>query len=761
MIRFNMSALLGRLRKRLFGQTTVSPRDRPALAVTRLEDREVPAVYLIPTGGNAVDTVLVAGNQTGLSVAFDSSPTAITAGNVSFGNNSIALNTTTTDYGPNWLTSLRDVERTNGSTFVSVALTPYFSGAEAAATFVVTGNAPNGNEIESMAGLSTYVGNTNNGQAVFTRGGDGKLYFPQPSGPDYVLTPNLGASTIVVRAENSEDGSRLITRNYVNGQPASTFSAFTISGSAATGNAAIASQYNFQSPVGYTLYNVDYGYGAALGAVNVPGTSHYAMTLYNGNSGVPVQTVPGDLQASGVNLGYVEEIPTTGNMERNIYAIAKNSTGQALLAEIPISIISDQIPVGQFASWEVQSMAIAGDTVYFVIRSDPGQPNLFGHYLVSVPASTITSLSTTNINGSVYQWLPYGGLPTVPPTVPPPPSGGEVSTPYAVGGPNGVTVYDANGVPIQTLNPFGGSGGSPRVATGDFNGDGIMDLAIGQGPTRDVTPRDPSTVIVLAGPNYTQKLHESDPFGDFVGGVFLAAGDVNNDGRADLAITPDVSGGPRVRVWSGVGFVGGSSFTQINDFFGIEHPEFRGGARAAIGDINNDGFGDLAISAGFGGGPRIAVWDGKGLVQFTDPTRRKLRGDFFAYEDTLRNGAFVAIADLNGDGFSELITGAGPGGGPRVSAFDGRDMTETGSLDRFVDFFAGDPNARNGVTVARTKTNLGRNLPGDDLVTGALKIPTSTRSVYIGTTLIGNPFPQAVSSELVNTIDESRFIYVG
>jgi hypothetical protein len=37
----------------------------------------------------------------------------------------------------------------------------------------------------------------------------------------------------------------------------------------------------------------------------------------------------------------------------------------------------------------------------------------------------------------------------------------------------------------------------------------------------------------------------------------------------------------------------GEQFTQIDDFFGIDDPNFRGGARAAVGDIDHDGAGDL------------------------------------------------------------------------------------------------------------------------------------------------------------------------
>src|SRR5207247_3940184 len=137
------------------------------------------------------------------------------------------------------------------------------------------------------------------------------------------------------------------------------------------------------------------------------------------------------------------------------------------------------------------------------------------------------------------------------------------------------------------------------------------------------------------------------PFGDkFTGGVFVGAGDVNGDFRPDLVITPDKSGGARIRIYNG------TDFSTLADFIGIidgnNKPDtaFRGGARAAIGDINGDGFGDVVVAAGSGDGPRIATFSGKNLGLNGGP---KLFGDFLAFEATLRNGSFVAVGDVNGD----------------------------------------------------------------------------------------------------------------
>src|SRR5207253_6284505 len=145
----------------------------------------------------------------------------------------------------------------------------------------------------------------------------------------------------------------------------------------------------------------------------------------------------------------------------------------------------------------------------------------------------------------------------------------------------------------------------------------------------------------------------------FLGGVYVAAGDVTGDGVPDVIVTPDLGGGPRVRV-----FDGANRFAQVADFFGIDDPNFRSGARAAVGDVNGDGTGDLVVAAGFQGGPRVATFDGRSL---SSGTPRTLFNDFFAFEQTLRNGVFIAAGDVDGDGLADLIAGGGPGGGPRVT----------------------------------------------------------------------------------------------
>jgi hypothetical protein len=307
--------------------------------------------------------------------------------------------------------------------------------------------------------------------------------------------------------------------------------------------------------------------------------------------------------------------------------------------------------------------------------------------------------------GTPGQLQPIGSatLQLIPPVIQPP-SAPSLSTAYAFGqDAGGTSLVGAAGGVDSNLTAFPGFSGGVRVAVADFNQDGEADLVVGTGPGA------PTRIRIIDGVTQTD-LFSVQPFEPaFTGGVFVSAGDLTGDGVPDLIVTPDEGGGPRVQVYDG------KTFAKVADFFGIDDPKFRGGARTAVGDINGDGVPDLIVAAGFGGGPRLAVYDGKSA---TSGRPVRLFNDFFVFEQTLRNGVFVTAGDLNGDGFADVIVGGGPGGGPRVLALSGKDLTTSGSANpvQLANFFAGDPTSRGGVRVAA------KDLDGDnraDLVTGA------------------------------------------
>lgn len=277
---------------------------------------------------------------------------------------------------------------------------------------------------------------------------------------------------------------------------------------------------------------------------------------------------------------------------------------------------------------------------------------------------------------------------------------------FAVGTSTGVNVYGTSGQLVTTSRPLNpGTNSSTRVALVDVNGDGVPDLIAGSGP--GVAP----LVTITDGVTGAQ-LASIQPFEvTFLGGVNVAAGDITRDGRAEVVVTPDQGGGPVVAIYDGASLAAGRT-VQLARFFGINDSNFRGGARAGLGDLNADGTPDLIISAGYGGGPRIAVYDG---VAARSNRASALIGDFFAFEQSLRNGAYVTSADLDSDGYADVIVGAGPGGGPRVTVYSGKELL-VNRRTISADFFAGLTTLRGGIRVAATDVD---NDGKPDIVTGS------------------------------------------
>ena len=298
---------------------------------------------------------------------------------------------------------------------------------------------------------------------------------------------------------------------------------------------------------------------------------------------------------------------------------------------------------------------------------------------------------------------------------------------------------------LALIAAFGNTNVNVRTAVGDVNGDGIEDTVLVTGPGTAIR-----LAAISGADNTTVLIPAFDPFGgNFTGGGFVSVGDFDNDGRSDVVVSPDQGGGPRVTVFSLA--ADGSVQTRVN-FLGIEDPNFRGGARTAVGDVNADGIADLAVAAGFQGGPRIALYTGATL--FSNPTNR-LVGDFLAFDASLRNGSYVTIGDVNGDGYGDLYFGAGPGGAPRILGVSGQALianTATALAAPISSFFlAGNAANRGGVRVATT------DMDGDklaDLVAGTGEGQASFARVYSGTSLVVaaepggfqdlNPFSSAV-----------------
>src|SRR5205085_7608413 len=165
-----------------------------------------------------------------------------------------------------------------------------------------------------------------------------------------------------------------------------------------------------------------------------------------------------------------------------------------------------------------------------------------------------------------------------------------------------------------------------------------------------------------AAPSALDPVRSWDPFGaTFSGGTFVACGDFDGDGRADVVATRAGGGAARVMIYSGADVANPKATLAAKaDFDGIADPAFTGGCHAAVGNLNPDGIPDLVVGAGPTGGPRVAGFDGASIRAHWGATKppAKLFNDFFAGDPTNRDGVHVAVGDLDGDGYGEVLAGS-------------------------------------------------------------------------------------------------------
>src|SRR5581483_2523314 len=132
-------------------------------------------------------------------------------------------------------------------------------------------------------------------------------------------------------------------------------------------------------------------------------------------------------------------------------------------------------------------------------------------------------------------------------------------------------------------------------------------------------------------------------------------------------------GGPHVNVFSG------PDLSVIDSFFAFD-ANFGGGVNVAAGDVDGDSRPDIIVGAGAGGGPHVKAFSGTDL---------SLRASFFAYGANFAGGVRVAVADVNGDGFGDVITAPGTGLGPTVEAFDVVPLSQVKTFAAFDPAFLG------------------------------------------------------------------------
>jgi hypothetical protein len=162
------------------------------------------------------------------------------------------------------------------------------------------------------------------------------------------------------------------------------------------------------------------------------------------------------------------------------------------------------------------------------------------------------------------------------------------------------------------------------IAVGDFDGDGKADLAIANSSSNTVT-------ILLGNGDGTFNQAPSQPTGNYP--ISIAVGDFNGDGIPDLAVANEYTSTVTILLGNGDG-----TFAQVASPATGMYPR-----SVAVGDFNGDGIPDLAVGNEISNSVTILLGNGDGT--FTPaPVSPPTGTDPFS----------IAVADFNGDGIEDL-----------------------------------------------------------------------------------------------------------
>ncbi|MGD0796811.1 MAG: FG-GAP-like repeat-containing protein [Acidobacteriaceae bacterium] len=174
----------------------------------------------------------------------------------------------------------------------------------------------------------------------------------------------------------------------------------------------------------------------------------------------------------------------------------------------------------------------------------------------------------------------------------------------------------------SAVSPATGSG-PISIAVGDFNGDGIPDLAVASFYSNTVT-------ILLGNGDGTFTQSANPPTGSYP--ISIAVGDFNADGIPDLAVVNEDSNTVTILLGNGDGTFASAASPATGS-----NPK-----SVAVGDFNGDGIPDLAVANELGYTVTILLGNGDGTFA---PAASPATGS---------DPTSVAVGDFNGDGKADL-----------------------------------------------------------------------------------------------------------
>jgi subtilisin family serine protease len=157
--------------------------------------------------------------------------------------------------------------------------------------------------------------------------------------------------------------------------------------------------------------------------------------------------------------------------------------------------------------------------------------------------------------------------------------------------------------------------------------------------------------------NENGKLQKQFPVtaNNWVGGLNVAVGDLEGNGENKIVVTSGSGQEPQVKIFNRSGKL-------IGAFLAYEK-KFRGGVKVAVANINgrkDHNKAEIILVPGKGREPQVKIFDNYG----------KLQTQFLAYNKNWQGGVNLAVGDINNDGIGEIALGANAGATPHVRIFN-------------------------------------------------------------------------------------------
>lgn len=244
-----------------------------------------------------------------------------------------------------------------------------------------------------------------------------------------------------------------------------------------------------------------------------------------------------------------------------------------------------------------------------------------------------------------------------------------VAVPAANGGPQ-VRIFDLKGRLINQFFAYDKKfRGGVNVAVGDVNADGKMEII-----TALASNGEPQIKVFNSKGQLLKQFFAYDQ--RFRGGVNIAVGDMDNDKRAEIITAPASNGGPQVRVFSFEG--------KLKESAWVADKRQRLGLKLAIGDFSGRSLDRkiyLVIASTENSINKISLYS----------TRLNRESSFNLPN---KNIGSLAVADLNKDGYSEILVGESVGS--KISSYN-----SSGRLNH--EYFGYDAGFKGGVNLSTIK----------------------------------------------------------